>query len=600
MKKFFYLCSAFALTLLTGCQENEMTAPVAGEDVNALESVDVVASVGESTTRTYLGESNQVFWDRKDAINLFYGYTSSSLFTVKSIDKEDPTTATLTCDRINKKGVALEHFVGLYPYDAKARIAYNEPAEDGGVASYTITTTFPSEQSYKENSFAMNVSPMMAVAELGKNLSFKNMGAAVRINLKGLYKYDKVTKIEVYADDADGNPIPLAGDISYTMYVDGSEPKISLSDEDVVTKITLDCGEEGVALSTKEAVGFIVVIPPMAFEANQLKFRVYNGDMDTIVTKETGATYERSKITNVGGPHYEVSPGSIAQGVQYNKDAKLYRITGPEGLKWLAATANAGEPFEGCTVKLMTDIDLGGKKWTPIGLNGKRFNGTFDGQGHTIRDYKISTSVNGAQAALFGDVAGATIKNLIIEDAQILYPEGYTDDFYGAAVVSQAYGIVMEGVTVRNSTIQGNNKVAAILAHDADPASMIMSDCHVFGCTIETKNEEDGGNVGGIVGSVNGQDDATKHSKSLTDCSVKNTLFNVVNSSDSGKRSNGQMVGTVIATAQTVLTLVDCVVDNNTFNQSGVDKYVTPYDGIFVGGARTDETGKVIINGVEY
>ena len=58
------------------------------------------------------------------------------------------------------------------------------------------------------------------------------------------------------------------------------------------------------------------------------------------------------------------------------------------------------------------------------------------------------------------------------------------------------------------------------------------------------------------------------------------------------------MVATVIATDATVLTLTDCVVEGNTFNQTGVTDYVTPYDGIFVGGARTDVTGKVIVNGV--
>ena len=222
--------------------------------------------------------------------------------------------------------------------------------------------------------------------------------------------------------------------------------------------------------------------------------------------------------------------------------------------------------------------------------------GVFDGQSKTIRNLQITTAENGPQAALFGDVNQATIKNLIVTGAKILYPADYNGDFYAAAVVSQAYMINLENIKVSNSTIQGNNKVAAILAQDADAAAMVITDCHVDNCLIQTKNETDGGNAAGIVGSVQG----SSKTKTLSKCSVKNTIFNVCNSTDSGKRSNAQMVATIIATEDTVLTLSDCVLEGNTFNQTGVGSYKSPYDGEFVGGSRTEITGKVIINGQEY
>lgn len=305
----------------------------------------------------------------------------------------------------------------------------------------------------------------------------------------------------------------------------------------------------------------------------------------------------------------EVWDGKTVDAPVIDEANKTVTVATGNQLAWLAASVNgtlpvstrAGEtqpanPYNGWTILLDENIDLGGEEWTPIGLKGKRFMGTFDGQGHTISNLKISTADNGAQAALFGDVNRAVIKNFTIDNANVLYPANYSDDFYGAAVVSQAYMVTLQKITVKNSTIQGNNKVAAILAHDADGAAMVIEDCHVEGCTIETKNDADGGNAAGIVGSVQG----SKSTKSLKNCSVKNTTFNVLNSADAGKRSNAQMVATIIATAETVVTLEDCVVEGNTFNQSGVENFVSQYDGIFVGGARTEETGTVIINGRPY
>ena len=319
----------------------------------------------------------------------------------------------------------------------------------------------------------------------------------------------------------------------------------------------------------------------------------------TIIGGKFNKTYTHKNVvweSREGEADADVYPYTAAR-QPYEVDAEgNATIYAAAGLKWLAEQVNGGTSFKGLTVKLANDIDLAGEEWTPIGLNGKRFMGTFDGAGKTISNLYISTADNGAQAALFGNVNSATIKNFTVDSAKVLYPANYSDDFYGAAVVSQAYHVNIEGVTVINSTIQGNNKVAAILAHDADGSAMTISNCHVDKCVIETKNEADGGNAAGIVGSVQG----SSNTKSLTGCSVKNTTFNVVNSADAGKRSNAQMVATVIATDATVLTLTDCVVEGNTFNQTGVTDYVTPYDGIFVGGARTDVTGKVIVNGVTY
>ena len=64
-----------------------------------------------------------------------------------------------------------------------------------------------------------------------------------------------------------------------------------------------------------------------------------------------------------------------------------------DDLKALDARVEGGDMLEGATVKLMNDIDLYEMgtddepvTFNPIGANTSYFKGTFDGQGHTIKN----------------------------------------------------------------------------------------------------------------------------------------------------------------------------------------------------------------------
>lgn len=66
--------------------------------------------------------------------------------------------------------------------------------------------------------------------------------------------------------------------------------------------------------------------------------------------------------------------------------------------------------------KLMADINLGGAEWTPIGDETAPFTGNFNGNGHTVSNFKITITTN--SAAFFG-VNDGTIRNLNIINANI-------------------------------------------------------------------------------------------------------------------------------------------------------------------------------------
>lgn len=117
-----------------------------------------------------------------------------------------------------------------------------------------------------------------------------------------------------------------------------------------------------------------------------------------------------------------------------------YTVTEPAELAWVAQQVNSGDnSFEGKAVVLQGEvIDLNGlnnQLWTPIGVSGKPFKGSFDGNGVVIRNMKVSAL---ECAGLFGNVLSSEgIKNVVLEDVVI------ESSHYAGAVVGYAYSDVI-------------------------------------------------------------------------------------------------------------------------------------------------------------
>ena len=94
-----------------------------------------------------------------------------------------------------------------------------------------------------------------------------------------------------------------------------------------------------------------------------------------------------------------------------------YSISSLEELVQLAEMTNSGKITGGSFV-LGADIDLGSiENWTPIGNNTNPFQGTFNGNGHVIKNLKINRPTESNQG-LFG--SSTIIKNLAIKNAEII------------------------------------------------------------------------------------------------------------------------------------------------------------------------------------
>ena len=147
-----------------------------------------------------------------------------------------------------------------------------------------------------------------------------------------------------------------------------------------------------------------------------------------------------------------------------------FLINTAEELKWYASYVN-GESGDNVVhntacAQLMNDIDLstvcgeGKGNWTPIAKDGiygrlssNKFDGVFDGNGHTISNLYINDE-NGSKLGLFGYIyptmQKTSVKNLKMRNVQIVGKE------YCAAVCGCGIGVTFENIEVISGSIVGS------------------------------------------------------------------------------------------------------------------------------------------------
>ena len=94
-----------------------------------------------------------------------------------------------------------------------------------------------------------------------------------------------------------------------------------------------------------------------------------------------------------------------------------YQITNAEELKWFRDTVNSGTTD--IHARLLHDIDLKNVSWEPIGTQKKPYNGTFDGNAYTIKNFRLGDHTKPDQISekgLFGRIgSGGTIQDVVVK-----------------------------------------------------------------------------------------------------------------------------------------------------------------------------------------
>lgn len=180
---------------------------------------------------------------------------------------------------------------------------------------------------------------------------------------------------------------------------------------------------------------------------NEFQIVFTNGD--------DGVTYEIPAGTFIinDNNNFKVYPRDIIADLPYNGETKSFDAQNALGLVALVNSVNNGEnDFAGFTVTLSEDIDLQGVDFQPIGTADNKFNGTFDGQGKTISNLKIS---EGNEVAVFANVGeNVTIKDVTFENLNV------NAETFTAGLVCYAG----DGLVIDNVTINGDIKSAGYAA----------------------------------------------------------------------------------------------------------------------------------------
>ena len=185
----------------------------------------------------------------------------------------------------------------------------------------------------------------------------------------------------------------------------------------------------------------------------------------------------------------------------------VYEIKNAAQLAWVSQQVNSGATtFSGKTVKLVDDIYLGGKSWTPIGnvvsVPSVAFHGTFDGNGKTIHDLNVSDNTpNYSTAGLFGSLVSATIKDLTIENAVV------KSNHYAGVICGYSEGeSTIQNCKVSNATVTSTPELLGAKWDNGDKVGGIagyIASAEVTGCTVENAAIQGYRDLGGIVGYAN-------------------------------------------------------------------------------------------------
>lgn len=242
----------------------------------------------------------------------------------------------------------------------------------------------------------------------------------------------------------------------------------------------------------------------------------------------------------------------LGDGYTVSEDGNTYTVYTDDGLMAWAEAAQ-GNPSLNCT--LTHDIDLSGTEWESIGDRNNVYTGTFDGNGHTIRNMAI-TKENlsfGDDCGMFGRVGtNATIQDLTLEDVRL---DVDADDVSIGALAGSNQGIISNCRVSGNISVT-NNKMGFVGDVVGRMESGVIQYCH-SSASIQGGNSD---YVGGVLGG-----------EFLTKTVIKGCSF-------SGSVTGGNTVGGIAGYCRFFADMTGCYsvgeLSSAVYNTGGITGYL--------------------------
>lgn len=222
-----------------------------------------------------------------------------------------------------------------------------------------------------------------------------------------------------------------------------------------------------------------------------------------IGTNDTGG----GAITNDEIAKYNYSPiwdptatktAFVGSGTQANP----YKIEYAEDLAYLANSVNSNAGYNSAKkyYQVITNIDLGGNNWTPIGTLSatikNSFKGIFNGGNLTIDGLKIEQSL--PDVGLFGYTNGVAVSNINLRNVDIR--SNATGASYTGALIGRAFKSTATNIEVSGKIEAKGNFVGGVIGYNYGAAT--NDDClsTISECLNKINVTSKGNEVGGIIG----------------------------------------------------------------------------------------------------
>ena len=256
-----------------------------------------------------------------------------------------------------------------------------------------------------------------------------------------------------------------------------------------------------------------------------------SGDFNITAQKDAEAAKNEFNIT-AGTFTGEINNDYLAPGANFDAttgEVKMSYVAkiGDTEYPTLADAFAAANKTGDTVIELLDDINMTGKNWTPVGVDGYHGQGviTLTGNGKTITGLSAPLFAGG-----FAGKSGIVINNLTLENVNL--------NDTGSEYAGTGFG-------------------AFICAVDSMP-TISLTNCHVKGGTIESTS---GARVGGLIGWTSGYNKPTDGpvdtKVTLTNCSVENVTIEA-------KGSVGGLIGHAGANPATYHTITGCTVKDST------------------------------------
>ena len=510
LKSYYFIFAA--ATIMFGCSSEGVDNPegqnnIGTPDENGMVYVEFTAGAkgelarGNVSSRTELQDNGAVLWSTNDEISVFHAYygnigADSNYPNYKFTRKDNNTLSEsakfggyLFSNEYNSY-----HCLGMYPYNEDAIMS-----SGGDGAAYNIQTFLNGTQyfpagggydpaaclSFADLNFAAKGDKVfkLGVGMIGFNFSeTQNLGER------------KLKSIMVGLDNKQTHS--LGGKLA----VGVSEGQTDFSPTFNGMTNIIGVIPEGEDISGKTYYLCVAPIP------DNLTLNIsFILDDNTVLTKQLKVSNFGAGVLGIKKAKYYTINNISLKASDFKESTVVNIKTAEEFYNWYSGL---GENVFYGSVILENNINL--KNYT---FTAYPFNGSFDGGGHTISNFKVTSSqIPGTDyygGGLFSRISAGVVKNLNIDTLTITIDalQGNTDSdvYLGSIAGSSVNGARIENCRLSNIIIKGENNTTGfshILGGVVGVSDrLIMTGCRVVSLSVQQMNTIK--SAGGLVGEFN-------------------------------------------------------------------------------------------------